>query len=122
MAELAQVRIWQRNWDYFPSCCLIDLQSGVAEALNGDIGVFHPWLKNSHHLWRSPGCSGREGERKTRRGWMGGVRGCHDPISNFDIIHVRSQGPENAAGKGEIRSRSRRYPAMSWFESIYSAK
>lgn len=121
VAELAQLRIWQGNWNDCPSCCLIDLQSGVAEALNGDVGVFHPGLEDSHHLWRSPGCSGK-GERKARRCWMGGVRGGHDPISNFDIIHVRSQGPKNATGKGEIRSRSRGYPAMGWFKSIYSAK
>lgn len=53
---------------------------------------------------------------------MGGVRGGHDPISDFYIIHVRSQGPENAAGKGEIRTGARGYPAMGWFESIYSTK
>lgn len=122
MAELAQVRIWQGNWDDCPSCCLIDLQSGVAEALDGDTGVFHPRLEDSHHLWCSSECSGGEGKRKTRRGWMGGVRSGHDPISNFDIVHIRSQGPDNAAGKGKIRPRSRGYPAMGWFKSIYSAK
>lgn len=53
---------------------------------------------------------------------MGGVRGSHDPISDFYIIHVRSQGPENAAGKGEIRPGACGYPAMGWFESINSAK
>ena len=114
--------IGQGNWDDCPSGCLIDLQSGVAKALNGNVGVFHPGFEDSHHLWRSPGYSWGKGGRKARRGWMGGVRGGHDPISNFYIIHVRSQGPENATGKGEIRPGARGYPAMGWFESIYSAK
>lgn len=122
MADLAQVRIGQGNWDDCPSGCLIGLQGGVTEALDGDLGVFHPGFVDSNNLWHSSGCSRGNGGSKEGRGWMGGVRGGHDPVSNFYIIHIRSQGPENAAGSYEIHPGSRGYPAMGWFESIYSAK
>lgn len=70
----------------------------MAEVQRSRVGAVEPGMVDSEQflVWVL-GDTGRDGGREEGRGWVIWVWSCHDPVRDFEISHIRSQGTDDRA-------------------------